>query len=130
MTDNVAEQVVNAFVAALESKDEAAAMALVSEDVVYDNVPFGSTTGKAPMAEFLHPMFNNKGPVEFEIVRQMAVGNTVVNERIDRFQAKGREIALPCAGFFEVNDGLITFWRDYFDNGTFIKALKGDETTR
>lgn len=125
MTDNAAEQVVNSFVAAIEAKDEAAAMALVSEDVVYDNVPFGATTGKAPMAEFLAPMFKNKGPVEFEIVRQTAVGNTVINERIDKFQAKGRDIALPCAGFFEVNDGLITFWRDYFDNDTFMKALGG-----
>jgi limonene-1,2-epoxide hydrolase len=113
VTDNAAEQVVNAFVAAIENKDEEAAMAFVSEDVVYDNVPFGSTTGKAPMAKFLAPMFNNKGPVEFEIVRQTAVGNTVINERIDKFHA----------GFFEVNDGLITSWRDYFDNDMFMKAM-------
>ena len=126
MTDNAAEQVVNAFVAAIEKKDEAAAMVFVSEDVFYDNVPFGSTTGKAPMAEFLAPMFNNKGPVEFEIVRQMAAGNVVMNERIDRFEAKGKKIALPVAGVFEVNDGLITFWRDYFDNDMFMKALKGE----
>lgn len=125
MTNSAAEQIVNAFVAAIEAKDEAAAMALVSDDVHYDNVPFGVTTGKASMAEFLAPMFNNKGSVEFEIVRQLAVGNTVILERIDRFQAKGREVALPCAGFFEVNDGLITFWRDYFDDATFMKAIKG-----
>jgi limonene-1,2-epoxide hydrolase len=126
MTDNSAEQIVNAFVTAIGSKDEAAAMAFVSGDVFYDNVPLGSMTGKGPMAEFLAPMFKNKGPVEFEILRQTAVGNIVMNERIDHFQAKGREIALPVAGVFEVEDGLITFWRDYFDNGMFIKALKGE----
>ena len=126
MTDTAAEQVVNAFMTAIDNKDEAAAMALVSDDVFYDNVPVGSMTGKGPMAEFLAPMFKSKGPVEFEILRQTATGNMVMNERIDRFQAKGREIAIPVAGVFEVNDGLITFWRDYFDNGMFLKALKGE----
>jgi limonene-1,2-epoxide hydrolase len=125
MTDNAAEQVVDAFMAAICNKDEAATLALVSEDVFYDNVPIGSTTGKAPMAEFLAPMFRSKGPVEFEIVRQTAVGNMVMNERIDKFLVKERQIALPVMGVFEVNDGLITFWRDYFDNGMFMKALKG-----
>ena len=28
-------------------------------------------------------------------------------------------------GIFEVNDGLITFWRDYFDNGMFMRQIKG-----
>ena len=126
MSTNAAEQVVNDFVTAIGNKDEAAAMALVAEDCYYDNVPVGSMTGKAKMAEFLGPMFNNKGPVEFEILRQTAVGNIVMNERVDKFAAKGREIALPVAGVFEVNDGLITFWRDYFDNGMFMKQLKGE----
>ena len=126
MTTNAAEQVVNGFIAAIGNKDEAAAMAFVAEDCYYDNVPIGDMTGKDKMAEFLAPTFRSKGPVEFEIVRQSAAGNIVMNERIDKFSTgKGREIALPVAGVFEVNDGLITFWRDYFDNGMFMKQLKG-----
>ena len=27
---------------------------------------------------------------------------------------------------FEVTDGKISFWRDYFDNGMFMKAFKGE----
>ena len=34
------------------------------------------------------------------------------------------EIAIPVAGVFEVNDGKITFWRDYFDNGMFMEQIK------
>ena len=126
MTANSAEQVVNKFIAAVGAKDEASAMALIAEDCYYDNVPIGSMTGKAKMAEFLAPTFRSKGPVEFEIVRQTAAGNIVMNERIDKFLMKGRQLALPVAGVFEVNDGLITFWRDYFDNGMFMKQLKGE----
>ena len=125
MTANPAEQVVNNFIAAIGAKDEATAMALVAEDCYYDNVPVGSMTGKAKMAEFLAPTFRSKGPVEFEILRQTATGNTVMNERVDKFVIKGKDIALPVAGVFEINDGLITFWRDYFDNEMFMKQLKG-----
>ena len=71
-------------------------------------------------------MFKSSGPVVFEIHRQTTTGNVVMNERTDRFVMKGKEIAIPVVGVFEVNDGKITFWRDYFDNGMFMKALKGE----
>ena len=37
---------------------------------------------------------------------------------------RGKEISIPVAGVFEVNDGKITFWRDYFDNGMFMEQIK------
>ncbi len=121
-----AEQIVNNFIAAVDNQDIDAAMALVAEDVYYDNVPIGDMHGRDKMREFLMPFIKSKGPVKFEIVRQTATGNIVMNERIDRFVMKGRQIALPVTGVFEVNDGKITFWRDYFDNGMFMKALAGE----
>ena len=78
------------------------------------------------MREFPLPFFNSAGPVKFEIVRQTASGNIVMNERIDRFTMKGRQIALPVSGVFEVNNDKITFWRDYFDNDMFMKQLRGE----
>ena len=77
------------------------------------------------MHEFLSGLLKGEGPVEFEVVRQTCTGNTVMNERLDRFNtASGREIELPVMGIFEVNEGLITFWRDYFDNGMFLRQIK------
>ncbi len=121
-----AEKVVDAFIAAVGRKDLDAALALCAEDCHYDNVPLGDMRGTAKMREFLAPIFAGEGPLEFEIVRKSCSGNVVMNERIDRFIMKGRQIALPVAGVFEVNDGKITFWRDYFDNGMFMKALAGE----
>ena len=121
-----AEQVVNSFIAAIDRKDCEAAKGLVADDCYYDNVPIGHMRGRDKMFEFLAPFLNSKGAVKFEIVRQTATGNIVMNERIDRFVMKGREIALPVSGVFEINDGKITFWRDYFDNGMFMKQLNGD----
>ena len=121
-----AEKVVNDFIAAVGRKDQDAAMALVAEDCYYDNVPVGDMRGHEKMLEVLGPMFRSKGPVEFEIHRQIATGNTVMNERTDRFEMKGKKVALPVMGVFEVENDKITFWRDYFDNGMFMKALKGE----
>lgn len=120
------EETVNTFIAGIEAKDMDAAMSVIADDCYYDNVPVGDMTGKDKMLEFLGGMFQGDGPVEFEVLRQTAAGNMVMNERVDKFQTKsGRQIALPVAGVFEVNDGLITFWRDYFDNGMFMDQLKG-----
>ena len=121
-----AEQTVNNFIADVERKDVDAAMSWIAEDCYYDNVPLGDMRGRDKMREFLLPFFTSAGPLKFEVVRQASAGNLVMNERIDRFVMKGRQIALPVSGVFEVTDGKITFWRDYFDNGMFTQQLNGE----
>ena len=121
-----AEQVVNAFMAAFDRKDLNGALALVTDDCYYDNKPLGDMRGREKMREFLAPMMGGNDPVKFEVLRQVASDKLVMNERIDRFVMNGKQVALPVSGIFEVVDGKITFWRDYFDKGTFMKALKGE----
>jgi limonene-1,2-epoxide hydrolase len=121
-----AEQVVNAFMAAFDRKDLDGALALVTDDCYYDNVPLGDMRGRDKMREFLAPIMAGNDPVKFEVLRQAAGEKVVMNERIDRFVMNGKQVALPVSGVFEVNDGRISFWRDYFDNGMFMKALKGE----
>ena len=49
---------------------------------------------------------------------------TVLTERTDRFLLKdGRWVELRVMGSFEVVDGQITAWRDYFDLGQWARAL-------
>jgi len=121
-----AEQVVNAFMAAFDRKDLDGALALVTDDCYYDNVPLGDMHGREKMREFLAPIVAGNEPVKFEVMRQAAGDKVVMNERIDRFVMNGKPVALPVSGVFEVVDGKISFWRDYFDKGMFMKALKGE----
>ncbi|MDH3679062.1 MAG: nuclear transport factor 2 family protein [Acidimicrobiia bacterium] len=121
-----AEETVNAFIAAVEAKDLDAAMAHVADDCYYENVPIGGMTGPEEMKKFLAPMFGGDGPVEFEVLRQVANDTTVMNDRIDRFVMRGRQIELPVAGVFEVEDDKITLWRDFFDEATFTRAVRGE----
>jgi limonene-1,2-epoxide hydrolase len=42
-----------------------------------------------------------------------------MTERTDRFLINGQELALPVMGAFEIKDGKIAKWRDYFDLAQF-----------
>ena len=119
-------EVVDQFIADINAQDLDSALGRVAEDCYYDNVPIEDMTGRDKMRERLEPTFLIDGNVEFEVLRQTASGNTVMNERVDRFNTRsGRLIELRVLGVFEGNDGLITFWRDYFDNDGYMRQVKG-----
>ncbi|MED5816153.1 limonene-1,2-epoxide hydrolase family protein [Mycolicibacterium sp. 050232] len=53
---------------------------------------------------------------ELRLVNIATNGDVVLTERVDAFTfTDGKEIALPVMGAFEVADGKITVWRDYYD---------------
>ena len=47
----------------------------------------------------------------------------VLNERSDRFQIGNHTITLRVMGIFELADGKITAWRDYFDMNQYMSQL-------
>lgn len=117
-----ASQVVGAFIAAVEAKDLDTAIGLLADDVSYENVPMQPIVGTAAVRAALNGFLGSAGEVEWKILREMAAGNTVANERIDRFQIGSGWLELPVAGFFEVDEaGKITLWRDYFDLNSYLR---------
>ena len=117
------EETVDAFIAAVERRDLAAAGALLAEGVSYENVPMQPVVGRAATVAVLESFLTPAADVEWVIKRQVASGDVVVNERIDRFCIGATWIELPVAGFFVVDGGLITLWRDYFDLATFTNQM-------
>jgi limonene-1,2-epoxide hydrolase len=119
-----AESTVTEFIRRVVTGDLAAAGELVADDLEYDNVPIGKNHGREAMVKFLGGMSNGIDEVEFVVHRQTASGNTVMNERSDRFRIGEAWIDLPVAGVFEVGeDGRITLWRDYFDMKMFTDQM-------
>ncbi|MBC8194504.1 MAG: nuclear transport factor 2 family protein [Acidimicrobiia bacterium] len=116
-------ETVNAFIAAIERKDVEAAVALVSDDVSYENMPMQPIVGPAAMAATLEIFLAPASEVEWPVLRQFEVGNVVVNERLDRFKIGDGWLELPIAGVFEVVDGKISLWRDYFDMATYSSQM-------
>jgi limonene-1,2-epoxide hydrolase len=59
-------------------------------------------------------------------VRHIAAsGDVVLTERVDVFVSPGKRIELPVMGTFELRDGRIAAWRDYFDLQQFMSGLSG-----
>jgi limonene-1,2-epoxide hydrolase len=122
------DSLVRAFIAALSARDIDTAETMVSADFEYDNVPVGKAFGPTGLRSTLTGFFGMLEDVDWEIVRQTSTGTlargTVLNERDDRVRIGGEWRSLPVAGVFEVIDGRITLWRDYFDRPTLM-ALMG-----
>ena len=108
------EEVVNKFSEAL-NRDLEESLQYIADDCVYQNMPFDPVIGPEGVRTTLAGFFEITGPVRLEVLKQTASGNFVMNERIDYFDPPdGKAFGLPVAGAFEVVDGKITAWRDYF----------------
>ena len=82
-----------------------------------------SVTRHAEIRAVLEMFVPPASKVEFEILAVASRGEVVFTERVDRFTVGGKEIALPVAGVFEVRDGKIAAWRDYFDMASYQRQL-------
>ncbi len=94
-----------------------------SDDAVYHNIPLDPITGRAAIRDAIAGFTAGVDRIEFEVRYAAANGNVVLTERVDRFFSPDRTIELPVMGTFEVTDGSITAWRDYFDLNQFMTQL-------
>lgn len=116
-------EVVQEFLDALEHFDLERAAALLAPDVEYRNVSLPAAYGVRTVIKQLG--FLPKVCTRFEArVRSIAAnGSTVMTERTDVL-ARGRFAAeFWVCGVFEVHDGRITKWWDYFDWANFLAAF-------
>jgi limonene-1,2-epoxide hydrolase len=114
-------EVVRQFMKHMEQLDYDNGVKLISDDCVYTNPPpFGSVRGPAGVRAVLEPFFSPTMENTFGIVRESTAGTTVFLERLDRHRLADKWVELPVTGVFEVQGGLINYWRDYFDVATIM----------
>ncbi|MDX6285064.1 MAG: limonene,2-epoxide hydrolase [Frankiales bacterium] len=116
-------EIVNTFMAAAAKRDYDAALPLLADDIEYHNIPMPAVHGRDAVKETLEMLLGMATEAEWIVHREMADGDTVMNERTDRFLVDGRWLELPVAGVFVVRDNRIVLWRDYFDLDTIMKQL-------
>ncbi len=100
-----------------------AIMAFFADDAVYHNIPVAPVTGRDAIRETIAGFTAGVDKLEFRVVNLAADGDVVLTERVDVFVTGGRSIELPVMGTFEVADGRIVAWRDYFDLNQFMSQL-------
>ena len=114
-------EIVTAFLKAMEPLDYDSAVAFVSPTCEYTNPPpIGTVHGPPGIRAVLEPFFAPTLENEFRVLRAAATGPIVMLERLDRHRLADKWVELPVTGVYEVHDGLITYWRDYFDAATIL----------
>jgi limonene-1,2-epoxide hydrolase len=116
-------EVVNAFMKAAASGDYATALGYLTDDVEYQNMPLPPVSGKEAVKGTLDMLLAAGTGSEWVVHRELSDGHIVMNERTDRFFAGDKTMELPVAGVFELRDGKIALWRDYFDLETIMKQM-------
>jgi limonene-1,2-epoxide hydrolase len=113
---------VEVLLSALQAQDIDAAGAVLDESLVYENVGFPTIRGRARAMKLFRGM---EGRARFEVkTHRIAVnGSTVLTERTDALVFGPVRLQFWVCGVFEVRDGRITLWRDYFDMFDFTKAI-------
>jgi limonene-1,2-epoxide hydrolase len=116
--------VVRAFLADLERLDLDAACAHLAPDVVYVNVSLPPARGLAATRRVLGLLASRATAFRAENHRLVADGPVVLTERTDTIEVGRLRTSFWVCGTFEVHDGRITLWRDYFDwaavTGAFV----------
>lgn len=113
--------IAQAFLKAMEPLDYDTALELVAQDCEYTNPPpLGTVQGPQGIRAVLEPFFAPTLENEFRVLRSAVHGQVVMLERLDRHRLADKWIELPVTGVFEIRDGLIAYWRDYFDVATIM----------
>jgi len=125
--EDEAEQVVRNFCAAFERHDAESLRPFLADDVVYHNMPMEPAVGVDAAIAFIEGFFALCQSLVIETVHLAVRGNVVLTERIDTFTVGDSTVPLPVMGTFEVRNGKISAWRDYFDMAQITAMFAGDQ---
>jgi limonene-1,2-epoxide hydrolase len=115
--------VVTSFCDAWAALDVDGIIGFFHPDAVYHNIPVDPVQGHEAIRAFIAGFTAGWDQIAFEVLHAVVDGNVVMTERVDHFVSSERTISLPVMGIFEISDGLITAWRDYFDINQFMSQL-------
>lgn len=117
------EEVIREFIATWSNLDAEELADYFTEDGIYHNIPSEPVRGRENIERFIAGFIAPWDSTEWDIINLLAEGNLVMVERLDRTTVNGNPVDLPCFGIFEMEDGKISVWRDYFDLATYTDAL-------
>lgn len=122
---NTNEAIITEFIQAWSELDAARLVAYFCEDGCYHNIPLEPVVGHEALLAFIEGFLSTWTETTWEIRTIVSSGNVVIAERLDKTKSTAGDVDLPCVGVFEMENGKIREWRDYFDMATYTNAMSG-----
>nr|4R9L_A Chain A, Limonene-1,2-epoxide hydrolase [Rhodococcus erythropolis]4R9L_B Chain B, Limonene-1,2-epoxide hydrolase [Rhodococcus erythropolis]4R9L_C Chain C, Limonene-1,2-epoxide hydrolase [Rhodococcus erythropolis] len=119
------EKIVLEFMDALTSNDAAKLIEYFAEDTMYQNMPLPPAYGRDAVEQTLAGLFKVMSIDAVCVFHICSCKGLVFTERVDVLRAlpTGKSYNLSILGVFQLTDGKITGWRDYFDLREFEEAV-------
>ena len=116
--------IVRDFVEAFNSNDLDRIVSFFSSDAVYHNIPVDPVQGSDAIRAVIQGYTAAASKMDW-VIHQIAetLEGVVLTERTDNFQFGDRRVSLRVMGAFEIADGKISAWRDYFDMAQFQSKM-------
>jgi limonene-1,2-epoxide hydrolase len=122
-SDTTPTLLVERFLDLLCSEDVQGAAGLLAVDVQYVNVGLPTVHGRERVRRLLRGTLGLAGfGFEVYVHTISANGSSVLTERTDVLKFRRLRIQFWVCGRFDVHDGQIVLWRDYFDQVNFWAA--------
>ena len=118
------EKIITEFIEAWSRLDADELVSYFTEDGTYHNMPMQPVSGKENIGNFIRGFISSWTSTRWDILNIVSRGDVVIAERLDRTESGDKSVDLPCTGIFEMENGKIKVWRDYFDVGTYSRAFQ------
>jgi len=121
-TESTPTAVVERFLARMRALDSDGAAAHLATDVVYENKGLPTLRGRERVRRFFQAVIRTGARVELHVHAISADGASVLTERTDVLEWGRMRVQFWVCGRFDVSDGEIVLWRDYFDYLAILAA--------
>ena len=110
------QQKVLDFFKAIEANEKDPILSFFAVNAIYHNIPMEPAQGRDAIWAALSPVQDISEEIEW-LVHNISEDDAgrVYTERTDRFKIRDKWRDVQVMGIFELDDGKISAWRDYFD---------------
>jgi limonene-1,2-epoxide hydrolase len=120
------EETVTYFLNAMQEGDVESVIALAADDIIYTNVSLPTIRGKDRFSRAVRAYYRHHLGFQVVVHRIAGNGSSVLTERTDALLLGTFRMQFWVCGVFEVENGQVTLWRDYFDwRSTTLAMLRG-----
>ncbi len=115
--------VARAILAAWDGRDWDRVLALFAEDGVLHSMMIDPIVGRSALADRLTMLGAKEHKVNLTIKHVGVVDGLVFMERVDEIILHGRMSPVPVVGVFDIADGVVKAWREYYDRAQLLSAM-------